>query len=439
MSSEQLYTLYKQHPLICTDTRKISEGCLFFALKGPNFNANAFAREALDKGAAYAIVDEEQYKTSDRCILVDDVLKALQDLAKHHRQQLDIPVIAIVGSNGKTTTKELLTSVLSQQFNVLATPGNFNNHIGLPLTLLMLNKSHEVAVIEMGANHVGENAELCEIACPSLGLITNNGKDHLEGFGSIEGVAQSNSELYYYLLKHNGTAFVNANDEWLMRMASRLTHKITYAANDEERHAEADCTGTAIALRPEIQFLFTWKAEPASLIAPVKSCLSGDYNFDNIMAAVCIGKHLGLSDEHIQRGIEEYEPKNNRSQVIRKEQNTIYLDAYNANPSSMEASLKNFAAMPFGNKVAIIGDMFEMGSYAAREHANMIEICRNLDLDEVWLIGDEFFRQDAHGMKKFRTTEEAIQQIRSNPFTAKNIFMKGSRGMKLETLVEIIS
>lgn len=435
MAIEQLYALYTQHPLVCTDTRKISEGCLFFALKGPNFNANTFAAEALNKGAAYAIIDEAPYKVNDRCILVDDVLKALQDLARHHRQQLNIPVIAIVGSNGKTTTKELITSVLAQQFNVLATPGNFNNHIGLPLTLLMLNKEHEMAVIEMGANHIGENAELCEIACPSLGLITNNGKDHLEGFGSIEGVAQSNSELYYYLLKNNGTAFVNANDEWLVRMASRLTLKSTYAANDEEKKSQADCVGTAITLRPEITFSFT----PSSLSTPVKSCLSGDYNFDNIMAAVAIGKHLGVSDEKIKKGVELYEPKNNRSQVIKKEHNTIYLDAYNANPSSMEASLKNFAAMPFGNKVAMIGDMFEMGSYAAQEHANMIAICQNLALDEVWLIGEEFSKQQAPGMKQFRTTADAIAQLKAQPLTGKNIFMKGSRGMKLETLLEVIS
>jgi UDP-N-acetylmuramoyl-tripeptide--D-alanyl-D-alanine ligase len=439
MSPEQLYSIFKQYPLICTDTRKITQGCLFFALKGPNFNANAFAEEALNKGAAYAIIDDSAYQVNDQCILVDDALKMLQDLAKHHRLQLNIPVIAIVGSNGKTTTKELITSVLSEQLNVQATPGNFNNHIGLPLTLLMLTAKHEVAVIEMGANHVGENAELCEIACPTLGLITNNGKDHLEGFGSIEGVAQSNSELYYYLLKNNGTAFVNANDEWLVRMASRLENKTTYAANDDIKKADADCIGIADALRPEIVFSFSCQSEPAQLSSPVKSCLSGDYNFDNIMAAVCIGKHLGLQDEAIKTGIEKYEPKNNRSQVIKKEHNTIYLDAYNANPSSMEASLKNFAAMPFAHKIAIIGDMFEMGTYAAQEHANMIAFCKQLTLDQVWLIGEEFSRQDATGMTQFKTTEEAIAYIKSYPFTGKNVFMKGSRGMKLETLVEVIS
>lgn len=437
MTIDALYALYEQHSTICTDTRKITTGSLFFALKGPNFNANAFAADALEKGSSFAIIDDASFKKDDRYILVEDVLTTLQELAKYHRKQLNIPVIAIVGSNGKTTTKELITSVLSKQYTVLATPGNFNNHIGLPLTLLMLNKTHQIAVIEMGANHVGENAELCEIACPDLGLITNNGKDHLEGFGSIEGVAQSNSELYYYLLKHDGHAFVNANDEWLMRMASRLTKKTTYAANDDHRKATADCAGIASSLRPEIQFTYTSKSVENSPI--ISSCLSGDYNFDNIMAAVCIGDHFGLSAELIQQGIESYEPKNNRSQVIRKQTNTVYLDAYNANPSSMEASLRNFAAMPFAHKVAIIGDMFEMGEYAAQEHANMITICKQLDLEEVWLVGEEFSKQQANGMKQFKTTEEVVAELTKNPLQHKNIFMKGSRGMKLESLVEVIA
>jgi UDP-N-acetylmuramoyl-tripeptide--D-alanyl-D-alanine ligase len=437
MRTEQLYEYYKQHPVICTDTRKISEGCLFFALKGPNFNANTFAAEALQKGAAYCIIDDPEYQEGERCILVDDVLASLQGLAKHHRLQMNIPVIAIVGSNGKTTTKELITSVLSQQFGVLATPGNFNNHIGLPLTLLMLKPEHNVAVIEMGANHVGENAELCEIACPTLGLITNNGKDHLEGFGSIEGVAQSNSELYYYLLKHDGTAFVNAHDEWLMRMASRLTKKITYAANDDMRTVKANCCGTASALRPDIVFTVSCNGNVSQ--EETRSSLSGDYNFDNIMAAVCIGNHLGIPGTLIRKGIESYEPKNNRSQVIRKELNTIYLDAYNANPSSMEASLRNFAAMPFDHKVAIIGDMFEMGDFAEQEHASMISFCRGLSIDDVWLIGEEFSKQQAEGMKQFRTTELAIEYIKAHPFAGKHIFMKGSRGMKLELLTDLIS
>lgn len=433
-SISDLYSIFKKHSTICTDTRKIEQGCIFFALKGPNFNANAFAEEALNKGAAYVVIDEEQYKKNDQYILVDDVLTTLQELAKYHRKQLQLPVIAIVGSNGKTTTKELITSVLSQKYKVLATPGNFNNHIGLPLTLLQLTAAHQIAVIEMGANHVDENAFLCEIACPDFGLVTNNGKDHLEGFGSMEGVAQSNSELYYYLLKHNGLAFVNANDEWLMRMASRLDKKYTYAANAEQKNATADCVGVATSLRPTIQFHLL------NSTLSITSALSGDYNFDNIMAAVAIGKEFKLSEEEIKKGIELYEPKNNRSQVIKKQNNTIYMDAYNANPSSMDASLRNFAAMPFEGKIAIIGDMFEMGKYAEEEHRNMIELCKELNLEEVILVGEEFHKQNKEmSFTSFKTTEEVVAYLQQRNLNNKNIFMKGSRGMKLESIAEVIS
>jgi UDP-N-acetylmuramoyl-tripeptide--D-alanyl-D-alanine ligase len=433
MNIEEIYSLFVQHPVVCTDTRKIELNSIFFALKGPNFNANSFAEEALNKGAAYVVIDEEQYKINDKCLLVDDVLTTLQQLAKHHRLQLSIPVIAIVGSNGKTTTKELFTSVLSQKFNVLSTPGNFNNHIGLPLTLLKLNTIHQFAVIEMGANHIGENAILCEIACPDFGIVTNNGKDHLEGFGSMEGVAQSNSELYYYLLKHEGLAFVNANDEWLMRMATRLEKKNTYAANDDKKNAEADCVGIAKSLRPQITFNIQHSA------FNITSCLSGDYNFDNIMAAVCIGKHFGLSEEEIKNGIEVYEPKNNRSQIVKKKHNTIYMDAYNSNPSSLEASLRNFAAMPFDGKIAIIGDMFELGKYAEEEHQNMINLCKELKLENVIFVGEEFMKQHINSSYTFlKTNEDAIEYIKQLNLIDKNIFMKGSRGMKLESIAEVI-
>ncbi len=440
MNIEEIYSLFVQHPVVCTDTRKIELNSIFFALKGPNFNANNFAEEALNKGAAYVVIDEEQYKINDKCLLVDDVLTTLQQLAKHHRLQLSIPVIAIVGSNGKTTTKELITSVLSQKFNVLSTPGNFNNHIGLPLTLLKLNTTHQFAVIEMGANHIGENAILCEIACPDFGIVTNNGKDHLEGFRSMEGVAQSNSELYYYLLKHEGLAFVNANDEWLMRMATRLEKKNTYAANlpavlvgDDKKNAEADCVGIAKSLRPEIIFNIQHST------FNITSCLSGDYNFDNIMAAVCIGKHFGLSEEEIKNGIEVYEPKNNRSQIVKKQHNTIYMDAYNSNPSSLEASLRNFAAMPFDGKIAIIGDMFELGKYAEEEHQNMINLCKELKLENVIFVGEEFMKQNINSAFTFlKTNEDAIEYIKQLNLIDKNIFMKGSRGMKLESIAEVI-
>lgn len=425
-----LHSLFLQHPVVSTDTRKITKGCLFFALRGPNFNGNAFAEQALNDGASFAIIDDPEYLTDDRCLLVDNVLHNLQQLAAFHRRYLGLPVIAIVGSNGKTTTKELITSVLSQHYKTLSTPGNFNNHIGLPLTLLMLDKTHQMAIIEMGANHVGENAALCEIAQPNAGLITNNGKDHLEGFGSLEGVAMSNSELYAWLLGHDGLAFVNANDEWLMRMASRLKNKLTYAGHCNATTIGADTEITQAEVRPVIRFQLGE--------GTVESVLSGEYNLDNIMAAVCIGKHYGLTDNQIAAGINSYVPSNNRSQVIRKKENTIYLDAYNANPSSMELSLRNFAAMPFSNKVAILGDMFEMGDYAAAEHANMIRIAASLPLDDVIFVGEEFSRQAEHGIHACKDTADAIALIQSRNYSGKNIFLKGSRGMKLESIVEVI-
>jgi UDP-N-acetylmuramoyl-tripeptide--D-alanyl-D-alanine ligase len=430
MDTASLYNIYLEHSIICTDTRKIQPGCIFFALKGPNFNGNAFAHKALQDGAAFAIIDEAAFAVNERCVLVNDVLTTLQELATYHRQQLKIPVIAIVGSNGKTTTKELITSVLQTEKNVLATPGNFNNHIGLPLTLLMLKPSHEIAIIEMGANHVGENALLCEIAQPTHGLITNNGKDHLEGFGSIEGVAQSNSELYYYLLKNDGLAFVNAHDEWLMRMAGRLTKKITYSGNDEDKKSIADVMGNAHQLRPEIKFSFE--------DVTIKSSLSGDYNFDNIMAAVAIGKSFGIDSKNIKKGIESYEPKNNRSQVINKKHNTIYLDAYNANPSSMEASLRNFAAMNLPNSMAILGDMFELGKYADEEHRNMIKLCTSLHLEKVLFVGENFYKCGEGDFDFVKTTVEAAKFIREKNLTGHHIFLKGSRGIKLETLLDCI-
>lgn len=433
MNAAELYKLYLKHPTICTDTRKITEGCMFFALKGPNFNGNAFAADAIKQGAAYAIIDEASYLSGEQTILTNDVLLTLQQLATYHRDQLNIPVIAIVGSNGKTTTKELITAVLSRQYRVHATPGNFNNHIGLPLTLLQLQASHQIAIIEMGANHIGENATLCEIAKPTLGVITNNGKDHLEGFGSIEGVAQSNSELYYYLLKHNGLAFVNAHDEWLTRMASRLSNKKTYAGNHAGRNVHADYTAEASSVNPEISFRIGGDQ------TQIVSILSGDYNFDNIMAAVAFGLHFNMSYELIKLGIESYIPSNNRSQIIRKEFNSIFLDAYNANPSSMEAALKNFAQSPVKNKVAILGDMFELGAYEAAEHAQMIALAASLKIDEVILVGKAFEAQNkTDTIKSFETTEEAKVYVQSKNYRGANFFIKGSRGMRLETLLDCI-
>lgn len=431
MTIEQFYKIFLQHPIISTDTRKIEKGSLFFALKGERFNANTFAEQALEQGAAYVVIDEAAYKKSDKFVLVDDVLTFLQNLAKYHRQQLQIPVIAIVGSNGKTTTKELIHSVLSEKFVTLSTPGNFNNHIGLPLTLLMIKPEHQMAVIEMGANHVGENAFLCEIAEPNFGLITNNGKDHLEGFGSIEGVAKSNSELYYYLLKNSGLAFVNAHDEWLLRMASRLENKKTYAGNFEGKEKPADYVAFASQLQPNIEFSIQQSLS-------IASHLSGDYNFDNIMAAVALGLHFGMNEEEIKNGVEKYQPKNNRSQIIKTSKNTVYMDAYNANPSSMELALKNTAQMSNANKVFILGDMFELGAYAEAEHKNIIQLCQDLKLENVMLVGSEFKKYNTSAYTCFETTQEAKDYLTKSPLQDSFVFIKGSRGMKLETLVEVL-
>ncbi|MFN4083674.1 MAG: UDP-N-acetylmuramoyl-tripeptide--D-alanyl-D-alanine ligase [Bacteroidia bacterium] len=429
MQLDEIYQIFLKNSLICTDTRKITPGCLFFALKGEKFNGNTFAESALENGAAYAVIDEVVYKKSEKYILVNDVLKTLQDLSKLHRSQFKVPVIAIVGSNGKTTTKELITSVLSQKYKVLSTPGNFNNHIGLPLTLLMLEPKHEIAVIEMGANHIGENAFLCELAMPTHGLITNNGKDHLEGFGSIEGVAASNSELYYYLLKNNGIAFVNANDEWLMRMANRLINKITYAANFNTLNTNADFVAYAKQLQPQIQFTFEDEI--------INSVLSGDYNFDNIIAAVAIGKYFSVEPKLIKNGIEIYKPQNLRSQIIETAKNKIFLDAYNANPSSMQAGLRNFANMPHKNKLVILGDMFELGKYAETEHQAMVDLCKSLGLTKVILVGKEFSKTKTNYLN-FVSTDQCKEYLAKSNVCNEFIFIKGSRGMKLESLTEVL-
>lgn len=431
MNVSQIYDLFLEKKIVFTDSRQVIPQGIFFALKGPSFNGNQYALASLDAGAAYAVVDEAAFAVDDRFILVDDVLKTLQELAHHHRMQLGIPVIAIVGSNGKTTTKELISAVLSKKFNLLATPGNFNNHIGVPLTLLKLTAEHEVAVIEMGANHLGENAELCEIAAPNYGMITNIGKDHLEGFGSLEGVAQASSELYYYLLKNEGTAFVNGNDEWLMRMASRLTHKKVYAGNYADNMKEADYAAQLISARPSIVFAVE------GFRREIVSVLSGEYNFDNIMAAVAFGRFFGVPLEHIAEAVEGYEPKNNRSQIIQKGTRTIYLDAYNANPSSMELSLRNFAANKFENAIAILGDMFELGDYSDAEHRQMAETAASLGLKEVWLVGKEFAKYASSvNARSFLSADEVKEHIRANDFSGNTFFLKGSRGMKLETILE---
>lgn len=430
MQIKELYQLYLEHPVVCTDTRKLSPNCLFFALKGDNFNGNLFATKAIENGAAYSIVDEPQAVGSEKCILVPDVLETLQELARYHKEKLNIPIIAIVGSNGKTTTKELINAVLQTKYKVLSTPGNFNNHIGLPLTLLMLNSTHQMGIIEMGANHEKENALLCHIARPTHGIVTNNGKDHLEGFGSLEGVINSNAELYDYLKTHGGIAFVNAADKVLLEKSIDLKNRILYKNSNRESVQTEEIFLHAKAFQPNIVFNLLG----AEIISP----LSGDYNFDNILAAVSIGLHFGLNQDQIKQGIESYEPQNLRSQIIQKEHNKIFLDAYNANPSSMELSIKNFLAMPGNDKILCLGDMFELGIYEEEEHQNIVDYCQNSGIKDVILVGKAFAKTNTN-YHKFEQTQDLAAFFTANPPLQKFIFLKGSRGMKLESLVENIS
>ncbi|QEC52066.1 UDP-N-acetylmuramoyl-tripeptide--D-alanyl-D-alanine ligase [Anseongella ginsenosidimutans] len=433
MKTEDLYSLFRLHPAVSTDSRAISPDSLFFALKGPHFNGNAYARQALEAGAAYAIVDEEAYAGNERCILVQDVLNSLQNLAWHHRNQFTIPVLGITGSNGKTTTKELLYSVLSQQFNTLATKGNLNNHIGVPLTLLRINAETGMAIIEMGANHQKEIELLCSIARPTHGLITNVGKAHLEGFGSLEGVMKGKKELYDSLSINNGHAFVCADNPRLVEMSNGLTD-ITWYGTSPSCDIRGELTGSQPHLR------FSWQKKGNEEMHTVNSALSGDYNFENLLAAVCVGDHFGLSAEQLKRGIEGYIPANNRSQEVEQGSNLVILDAYNANPGSMAAAIRHLASHPSKNKVAVLGDMFELGAYAEEEHASIIRLLEELAIPQACLIGPEFFRQrkTAPALHFFENQEEASAWLGSQRLSDSLILLKGSRGMQLEKLLPFL-
>jgi len=424
---EELYKIFEEHPVICTDTRNIKSGSLFFALKGANFNANEFAEQAIIKGAAYSIIDEEKYY-ADHCILVSDVLATLQKLATHHRSQFNIPVIGITGTNGKTTTKELTACVLSQKYKTLFTQGNLNNHIGVPLTLLSLSKEHEMAVIEMGANHVGEIDILCRIAEPDFGIITNIGKAHLEGFGGYEGVIKAKSELYKYIKEKNGELFVNADDELLMRLADGVY--FTYGTS-----VNADIRG----IQDPKSFLAKGMIEMIDgEEIQVSSSLAGAYNFYNILAATCIGFYFEVSPQQIKEAIEAYIPSNNRSQIVKKGSNTIWVDAYNANPSSMKIAIENFAVSNTPGKVLILGDMFELGEDSHKEHQAIAELIeKHHDWKGVYLIGKEFSLVKSSG-KLFHTVEDFIKWVSENPFTDASILLKGSRGMQMERILELI-
>jgi UDP-N-acetylmuramoyl-tripeptide--D-alanyl-D-alanine ligase len=429
---EFIYTLFQKYPKVITDSRKIEEGCLFFALKGDNFNGNEYAQEAIQKGASYAIIDEEEYQKGNETVLVDDVLATLQKLATFHRRRMIIPIIAITGSNGKTTTKELISVVLNSQYSCHFTKGNFNNHIGVPLTLLELKPEHEVAVIEMGANHVGEIDFLCKIAEPTHGIITNIGKAHLEGFGGIEGVKKGKSELYKFIQWQNGVAFVNRGEPFLSELSEGISKRVFYKKSKNPDPLEAPYETILFQESPFVKVGFLGNNEE---IISTQSQLIGYYNFNNIMTAVSIGRYFRVRPERIKEAIENYIPSNNRSQLVNKSTNTFILDAYNANPTSMENALVNFGQVAANKKVAILGDMLELGKFSDEEHLKIAQQAIELKLDQVILVGEEFSKVKIAGVRHFENVNDLKEYFSKKYFQETHFLIKGSRGIKLEELL----
>lgn len=425
MSIEELYKIYLQYPSVQTDTRKLKAGDLFFALKGDNFNGNTFAQKAIETGAVYAVIDEAAYAITGKTILVDDVLTTLQQLAKFHRQQFNIPFLAITGSNGKTTTKELIYAVLSSAFRTYTTEGNLNNHIGIPLTLLKVKKDAQLAVIEMGANHQQEIASYCSYALPTHGLITNCGKAHLEGFGGMEGVRKGKGELFDHLRNHNGTAFVMWDYEYLQEMSRGITTILTYGTTN------ATVEGIAEKSEPflEVNIL---KGTGAGIL---KTQLVGDYNLPNVLAAVAVGKHFGVPDEKIKAAIEAYSPSNSRSQLLKKGTNTIILDAYNANPSSMKLAIENFARIQADKKVLLLGAMAELGEESLAEHQSIVNLIRQYRWTHVALVGGDFLKIN-HPFLSFPDAAAAKQWLQQQQLEHTQLLVKGSRSMKMETVLD---
>ncbi len=427
MDIKSLYQKYLQSEKVTTDTRHITLGSVFFALKGPNFNANTFAEEALKKGAAYAVVDEQAYAKDERYILVEDGLEALQKLARYHRDQLKIPVIGLTGSNGKTTTKELVNAVLSKKFRTYATKGNLNNHIGVPVTILAIDSSIEIAVVEMGANHVGEIASLSAISNPTHGFITNIGKAHIGTFGGFENIIRGKSELYQHLIKNNGQVFINSQNPILANMAKRFKAPLFYPAPGDYYHCEL------MDADPFIRY----KEEDGTI---VQTQLMGDYNFENIAVALCIGKFFGVKSNDANQAIEEYIPGNMRSQVLKKGTNTIILDAYNANPSSMEVAINNLSGMSAKHKVAILGDMYELEDEAEAEHRRIGQLLKDKKISEAYVCGELMIAalKTNSSIRHFTTKEELINCLKKNPIQDSTILVKASRGMALEKVVDFL-
>ncbi len=426
MNIDELYKIYLQYPSIETDTRKIKRNDIFFALKGPNFNGNHYATEALHSGAAYCVCDEKLHDENDKIIYVENVLDTLQALAKYHRQQFTIPFLAITGSNGKTTTKELVSAVLSSSFKCYTTKGNLNNHIGVPLTILSIKADAEIAVIEMGANHQKEIASYCDYTMPTHGLINNCGKAHLEGFGGEEGVKKGKGELYDFIAANNGIVFINTDYDYLVQMCEQrhITNKITYGTTN------ATYTGIVKSDKHFLEISITSGAK----IDSIKTQLAGNYNLPNILSAVAIGKTFGVTDDVIKLAIENYVPSNSRSQIIEKDSNIILLDAYNANPSSMKAAIENFANMEGESKIVILGGMMELGEESIAEHTEIINLLQKYNWEKIILIGNDFVKVPEN-MLHFKTIDEAVQWYKTSAITNSTILIKGSRSMAMEKLL----
>jgi UDP-N-acetylmuramoyl-tripeptide--D-alanyl-D-alanine ligase len=425
MNLEELYKRFQESTGVSTDTRQIKPGSIFFALRGDRFNANEFAHQALDKGAILSVIDDAKIPSHPNLILVNDALQTLQQLARHHRAQLTIPVVGLTGSNGKTTSKELVSAVLQQKFKTYATKGNLNNHIGVPLTILSIDRSIEMAVVEMGANHVGEIALLCSIANPTHGFITNIGKAHIGTFGGFDNIVRAKSELYQHLLSTNGTVFINSQNPLLANMAKRFKNPVMYPSPGDF----IQCSLTSAD--PFVQY----RSETGD---EVQTHLIGGYNFENIATALCVGKFFGVDPAKANEAIASYLPTNMRSQVVTKGSNTIILDAYNANPTSMQAAIENLAAMKAPRKVLILGDMFELESEAEKEHQALGKLIQQKGFNEVYLCGKmmKIAQVEIPSAKQFGTREDLIHELKANTFTDATILVKASRGVGLEAVVD---
>ncbi|MFN0036883.1 MAG: UDP-N-acetylmuramoyl-tripeptide--D-alanyl-D-alanine ligase [Saprospiraceae bacterium] len=430
-----LYSIFQSHPVASTDTRNLPPGCIFFALRGDNFDGNKFAAQALENGAAYAVIDDLAYRTNERCLLVPYVLGALQNLANHHRRQFDIPVIGIGGSNGKTTTKELVSTVLAAHYPCHFTKGNLNNHIGVPLTLLSMPRGTEVAIIEMGTNQPGDIQKLCRIALPTHGLLTNIGKEHLEGFGNLAGVKKAEGELFDFLTKNHGCAFVNLSEKHLPAMSKKVPMRVGYGRAETLRPEPGIIEVQMLADMPFVQAAFLSDDGPRVEVA---TQIFGNHNFQNVMTAIALGIYFKVPAEKIKAALENYTPSNNRSQVIQRDGATILLDAYNANPSSMQPALQSLCAMPATRRIAILGDMLELGDNSQKEHEDLLRFAGRLKIDQIVLVGKEFGNTSfaKFGALHFADNQAAKLWLDAQDLHGTVLLIKGSRGIRLERVLE---